>query len=162
VGTLTFAAGNPLTFAPAGTLIFGIQDANGAAGTGYGTVVANGGLDITATTYSQFVIAIYSFSPGSSQVGFDAMNFNSSLPYSWTLVSSSTPISGFDPSAFYIDSSEFRNDVGTGQFFVSESGDNLMLNFTPVPEPSTWALLGLGSLVLGFVAFRRSRRPIAA
>jgi hypothetical protein len=37
------------------------------------------------------------------------------------------------------------------------SGPNLMLNFTPVPEPSTWALMatGLGALV---AAVRRRRR----
>ncbi|MSU18648.1 MAG: PEP-CTERM sorting domain-containing protein [Lacunisphaera sp.] len=31
-----------------------------------------------------------------------------------------------------------------GHFFVSQTGNDLYLNFTPVPEPTRWVLLSLG------------------
>jgi hypothetical protein len=162
-GTLSFGANTLLTFAPAGGLLFGITDANGGAGTGYSTVDAAGGLSITATSGSPFVISLYSFAPGTNQPYVtDAANFNSSLFYSWTLVSSPTPITTFNAADFYIDSSSFRNPTGTGEFFVSLSGDNLMLNFSPVPEPSTWALISIGAVGLGAIGMRRSRRARSA
>jgi hypothetical protein len=40
---------------------------------------------------------------------------------------------------------------------VSESGNDLMLNFTPVPEPSTWALMAGGICVLGVGMLRRRK-----
>jgi hypothetical protein len=38
---------------------------------------------------------------------------------------------------------------------LSTVGSDVLLNFTPVPEPSTWALLLAG---LGLVGFRKLRR----
>ena len=35
--------------------------------------------------------------------------------------------------------------------------DDLVLEFSPVPEPSTWALLAGGSAAVGFVLLRRRR-----
>ena len=58
-------------------------------------------------------------------------------------------ITGFDPGAFTIDLSGFPNDLGGGGFFLTQGGNDLALNFTPVPEPSTYALMALG---LGVVA----------
>jgi hypothetical protein len=33
---------------------------------------------------------------------------------------------------------------------------------TPVPEPSTWAMMTLGFAGLGLLAYRRARAPVAA
>lgn len=43
---------------------------------------------------------------------------------------------------------------GSGAWAAFTAGD-VFLRFTPVPEPSTWALLGLGSLMAGFLRWRR-------
>ncbi len=48
---------------------------------------------------------------------------------------------------------------GFGYFQVNYSGTAVTLsNFTAVPEPGTWTLLGLGSLVLAVGRWRRQRR----
>jgi hypothetical protein len=48
------------------------------------------------------------------------------------------------------------------EFSLNEIGNNLILDFTPVPEPSAWALLGLGVLALIPVIVRRWQRAETA
>jgi hypothetical protein len=158
-GTLAFGASTPLTFGTGGILKFSLVDANGAAGAGYSTVNANGGLNITATSGSPFDIQIYSFAPGTTAINAtNAMNFSTSAGYSWTLVSSPTAITGFNANDFTFDTSNFFNGVGAGGFYVTDTGNDLVLNFSPVPEPSTWVLLGCGAATVGVLSWRRRKR----
>jgi hypothetical protein len=83
-------------------------------------------------------------------------NFLSSGTYQWTLLSAGT-VSGFNASDFTINDSSFTNSIGIGGFFVSASGSDIFLNFTPIPEPSTWALMAAGVAALGFAGWRRRR-----
>ena len=56
--------------------------------------------------------------------------------------------------------SQFSNPTGIGAFSVFQSGGDLMLEFNPVPEPSTWLLLAGGLGIVGFGVVRRRRcRP---
>ena len=92
------------------------------------------------------------------------MNFNSGNGYSWMFGSTSSAISGFlaGGAQFNILTAGFMNPTGAGTFSISEVGlDQLFLNFTPVPEPSTWALMGIGVLSLTVLAFLRRRWPQA-
>jgi autotransporter-associated beta strand protein len=157
VANLSF--GTALTFGSGGVYVFDVQDANGPAGTGYDTLTsvgAPGTLTITATPGTPFTIAVESVTPGGYGTLGPAVNFNSSLSYSWTLVSAYS-ITGFNSADFTIDLSGFQNSFGGGSFVVGESGNNLTLNFTPVPEPSTWILMVAG-LAAVCVRFRRPRR----
>jgi autotransporter-associated beta strand protein len=156
-GTLTFAGGTSLTFGPGGGLIFALADASGTAGTGYGTVnvAGSGTLTITALPTNPFLIDIASFGPLANEPG-PASNFVATNAYSWTLLSAAS-ISGFSAGDFTFNTSNLQNSIGSGSFFVSQSGDDLVLNFTPVPEPSTWALMASGLCALG-AAVRRRRR----
>ena len=92
--------------------------------------------------------------------------FDNTIGHSWAIiVVNSGSINGFDPTAFTIDTTNFQNSLGTGTFFMSLSGDShsLMLNFTPVPEPSTWALLlcGAGAVLLPALKRRKSEIRIS-
>jgi autotransporter-associated beta strand protein len=152
VGTVSF--GTPLTFGAGGIYVFDVQNAGGVAGTDYDTVNASGGLAITATPGSPFQVSLRSVD-GTGALGL--ANFNATLPYSWTLVSASS-ISGFSAANFSIYLGNFQNSLGMGgTFVVGQSGNNLTLNFTPVPEPSTWILMAAGLATVGF-RFRRTRR----
>jgi hypothetical protein len=90
-----------------------------------------------------------------------AINFNPSNPYTWTFATSTNPIGGFMPSQFNLVTSGFLNSTAGGTFSFSEVGNNLDLNFTPVPEPSTWALMGAGVLALATFGVRRRRQARA-
>lgn len=85
--------------------------------------------------------------------------------YSWTLINFdalSIPGTGdvFDASLFALDLTGFSSDaLQGGDFSISLSGNNVMLNFTPVPEPSTYAMMALG---LGLVVWSIRRRRAKA
>jgi hypothetical protein len=143
VGTLTFSGG--LTIEYGAAIHFDLYDAAGAAGTGYSTISSTGGTSFTTNGGGITFNLVSSDASGNSAA---AINFNSSSPYSWTVLTSSTAITGFSASQFNLITSGFLNGTGGGLFSFAEVGDTIVLDFTPVPEPSTWALLGLGLLAL--------------
>ena len=159
-GTMTFTAG--LVLDPGGTLDFEVQNATLGAGTGYDLVRISGGLlDITATSASPFTIRVLSLNLAGTTG--NAANFSSSNGYSWMLYEGNTAsgINGFSADKFALDLSGFTNSMGASIFILTQgtsvSGNPaIFLNFTAVPEPSTYALmaLGLGAAVL----VRRRRR----
>jgi hypothetical protein len=161
IATLSF--GTPLNFGTGGIFVFDLKNAPSAvAGTDYDTVNVSGALSVSATPGSPFAIDLRSINPVSGNLGL--ANFNSLQAYSWTLVSAGS-ISGFNTANFSIDTSAFQNSLNGGSFLVGESGNLLTLNFTPVPEPSTWVLMlgGAGSIAASIRRrFRRVTRDVPA
>jgi len=159
VATLSFST--PLTFGPGGAATFDLENASGGAGAGYDTVSVAGALTVSATSGTPFTINIESINPGTGLPGL--ATFNMAQSYTWTLASAGS-VSGFNASDFNFNLGSFANGTGGGGFSVTASGTDIFVNFTPVPEPSTWALIAAGSAmtVLAFWRRRNSRHASRA
>ena len=137
---------------------FSVQDAQGAAGQGYDLAHASGTLTLAAGTAAGNLITISVASLNSSGTAGQASNFDPTRNYTFVLVQADGGINGYNPAGFVVDSSAFQNGTQGGSFSVVQQGNNLDLVFTSaVPEPSTWALLGLGAIGVGVTVYRRRR-----
>jgi autotransporter-associated beta strand protein len=161
-GNLTFSGSpNGLTLNSGDAIHFDIYNATGAPGVGYSLIsdTSPGGLTLSA---SPNTITFNIVSTDASGNPTNAINFNPATSYFWTFATSTNPINGFNANQFnLISSGTFLNSTAGGTFSVVESGNNLMLDFTPVPEPSTWALMGAGFLAMATFEVRRRQRAKA-
>jgi fibronectin-binding autotransporter adhesin len=150
-GTLTLAT--DVVFADGGTYAWSLQDV--ARADGFSQLVINGNLSITATG-GGFTLELGSFDLLGDR-GYADLTYGQT--YSFVIATTTGAITGFNPAAFTIDSTNFNSGLLTGtQYTLSATGNTLVLSFTAVPEPSAWALLLAGSGVLGLAAWRRRNR----
>jgi autotransporter-associated beta strand protein len=115
VGNLTI--NNTLTFAGGSKLAWEIGNWTGAAGTGYDKVTATS-LNLTATSANGITLKL---------AGSSLANFSESSK-SFTLVQTSSGITGFSADKFTVDASGLTLPQGT--WAVQQSGNNLMLAYT--------------------------------
>jgi len=157
-GTLT-QSGGTLQLGANGNLNWQMHDATGAAGVGYDTISLTGGATLDLSLLSAgnpYNINLWSLMGISPDVNGDAINFNDALSQSWTLFSTGSVISGFDPGYFNSGvgaangTSGFTNSLDGGTFSVGlgDGGTDLVLNFTAIPEPSAAILGALGIITL--------------
>lgn len=148
-----------LAWANGGDYNWQVLDASGSAGADYDTVAVTGTLNLSSLSAGGFNLNLWSLASTGPDVNGNAVNFNDLLNYSWILASTTGGITGFDASDFVINTSAINGTSGfsnpfTGSFSVGVSGNNLMLNYTAVPEPGAALFGGLGTLAL----LRRRRR----
>jgi hypothetical protein len=81
------------------------------------------------------------------------LSFIEALDQSWTLVTTTSGVVGFDAGNFLIRNGAYNGTDGFVNLFtrtvaVSVAGNDLVLNDTAVPEPTTWTLLGAALLMM--------------
>jgi hypothetical protein len=136
------------TWVNGGDYTFEMLDATGAAGTGFDQIQITGTLDLSSLTAGGFGINLFSLSSISPDVSGDALNFDNTIDQSWAILTTTGGITGFDAANFALSSAGFTNALGGGAFSLSATPNNLVLNFTAVPEPGAALLGGLGMLAL--------------
>jgi fibronectin-binding autotransporter adhesin len=127
-----------------------IGNATGVDGVDIDQVNITGGLNIAATAGSPFVVDLTSAS--------QPANFSDTGNYTWVIAKTTGGITGFDSSVFTISTNNFNSGFSSiGGFFLSQQGNNLVLGYTAVPEPSTIGLGIFGGAALGFMLIRRRK-----
>jgi hypothetical protein len=152
-GQLTLATG--ADFANGGAFLWSLQDVTRPDG--HSTLIVDGtnNLNISATG-GGFTIYLATLdatgAPG-------AANLTAGTPYTFTIATTTGGgmVTNFNAADFTIDSSLFMNGALTNVSITADSTD-LFINFTPVPEPSTYALLGLGLSAVVLPVLRRRKR----
>ena len=113
-----------------------------------------------ALTAGGFTLQLHSYDINGNEAGL-APNFNPANPFTWTIATAGLAIQTFNVANVAIDITNFQLGQGlSGSQFgllLDGTGKNLLLNFTPVPEPSTYALLALGLGVVLLPILRRRR-----
>ena len=136
-------------------LVVEMDSAEGSAGgsPGHDQVFVIGDLTLATTAVKPLHLKLVSLQPnGQAGAVFD---FDSQGVYAWTIVTTGSGITGFDPTAVEIDAAEFSGGAG-GQFQVLVQGNNLVLAYA-VPEPATGGLIALGAACLALGGKRRLR-----
>jgi autotransporter-associated beta strand protein len=138
-----------------------IFDAAGSAGSGYDLLNIAGSLDLSNLTAGGFGINMWSLSGINPDVSGNATNFNAANNYSWILAQAAAGITGFEATDFSIFTSANNGAAGFSNTFdgalsIAVAGNNLVLNYQAVPEPSSVALTLLG--LVSTLALARRRR----
>jgi len=151
-GTMTTGA---LTFASFGTYVWEINNATGTAGSsgqGWDLLSVESALSLTANSTDKFTINIVSLT--SAQLAGLAQNFDANTNFYWLIADSASTIASFDPASIALNLSGFANSyngtwsVARGDSVVGGDDSQLYVVYTAVPEPTTWALIGLGALIV--------------
>ncbi len=153
MGLLTFAGG--LTLAQNGRFIVDMQSATDVRGAGYDSIDVTGGLVFNATVGNPFTVTLRSLDANGNPGA--VVDFNNASGYAW-LIGHADNLTGFDPNSVVIDRSGFTNSLGIGGIYVGSLGNDIYLNFSPVPEPSTYALISLGLGAVLCPTLRRRKR----
>lgn len=114
-----------------------VNDANGAAGTGYDSLLVSGtgSINVQSSSGSPFAINLVSLngsSPG------QAANFNADNSYAWNIATAgSGGVLNFASDKFALSATpaQFQNDLKGGVFSIAQSGNNVQVQFTPNHAP---------------------------
>lgn len=133
-----------------------INDATGTHGAdpGWDLIEITGSLQLGSLSAGGYTIEIVSLNTGNEAGLASGFGPTSGVDYNFIIATTTGGIVGFDPDHFILDTSGFQNSNPHLDWQISADTNNLYLNATSAPEPSSTALLGLG--VLG-LALRRTR-----
>lgn len=118
------------------------------AGTDFDRISITGSLDLTGSSAGSYVLGLRSLDAGNS--AGNVPDF-SEISRSWNILTTTAGITGFDPGYWMIDASGFSSNPawqGSWSLALGNSGNDLILSYTPVPETRTALLGALGVLVM--------------
>lgn len=124
------------------------------AGTNFDQIVITGGLTLGGGL-GAYVLDLNSLTAGNLPGNVGSF---SDVNRSWTILTTTTGITGFDAANWTISTGNFTSSpTWSGTWSLAKSGNDLVLAYA-IPEPSAVALLSIGIFASGFLAIRRSRR----
>jgi autotransporter-associated beta strand protein len=126
------------------------------AGTAFDQIAITGSLDLSSGTAYQLDLLSLDAGNASGQVP----NF-AETARSWTILTTTTGITGFSDSLWTIGTSGFSSSptaTGTFSLATGNGGQDLVLTYVPVPEPAAVGLLGVAGLCAGLGLARLRRR----
>jgi fibronectin-binding autotransporter adhesin len=127
------------------------------AGTNIDQINITGGLTLAGATPGSYILNVLSLTGGG--VTGNVPDF-ADVNNSWTILTTTTGISGFNASFWTINTGTFTSSpTATGTWSIAQSGNNLILNYVAVPEPATIALVASGAMIVGSLLARRRRVP---
>ncbi len=149
-GTLTFSTGQTWD---SFSYDWEVNDFTGTtAGTAFDQIVVDGVLSLSAT--GSYQLNLLSLTVGN--LTGNVANFGE-VNRQWNILTATGGILNFDSALWTISTTGFTSEGGyLGTFALDKVGNDLVLSYTAIPEPSTYALLA-GVLTLGLAAWRRSR-----
>ena len=120
-----------------GTWNFNDVEGEMGASPGWDGQTVEGTLNVGATAANQFTVRITSGT--ADGVAAPPAHFDKDDSYTWPIVIASDQITGFDAAKVKLLTSEFRGDLGGGQFTLalSEDGKSVNLVFIPNHAPRT-------------------------
>lgn len=139
------------------------ESGTGIAASGVLTTTDNGGGNYTITAISGTFNgdSMTLIAPGGFQ-GNDNTLFFPGAPGLLDFSGFSFVSNSVSYNTYYSASGSYCGSPGCYGSYNDLTGDTpIQFNVSPVPEPSTWAMMILGFLGLGFMAYRRNALPVA-
>jgi len=138
------------------TYVWELNDWTAAvAGTNFDQIAITGALDLSGAGTDDIVLDITSLTAG--DVPGDVPNFGES-DEQWIILTTSGGITGFDAADWSVLPANFDSTpAAAGTWSVSQIGDNVVLSYTAIPEPTVATLL-LAGASFGFLTLRRRRQ----
>jgi len=115
------------------------------AGTAFDLINIYGSLELTGGSGS-YMLDVLSLT--ADELGGDVLNF-AEIDRSWTIITATEGITGFDAAYWTINTSGFTNEH-VGNWWLHQSDGDIILNYSPtmIPEPSSALLASLGMWAL--------------